>query len=124
MRVRSSTLDRLFSDAGQGLLAVLVANLDDVVPVMEKEFRIDADQYDLMLFDWLSELLYTFEAELLLLREFAVTISPRGLHAIGRGEPMDTARHKMDHEIKAVTYHQLKVERENNGWLAEVILDI
>ena len=31
----------------------------------------------------------------------------------------------MDHEVKAITYHGLKVEQTGaNAWLAEVIVDI
>ena len=33
-------------------------------------------------------------------------------------------RHELDMEIKAITYHGLKVERDGDGWLAEVIVDI
>jgi SHS2 domain-containing protein len=38
---------------------------------------------------------------------------------------MDAARHKMDHEVKAITYHGLQVEQQPDGsWSAEVIVDI
>ena len=37
---------------------------------------------------------------------------------------MDAVRHQLDVEIKAVTWHGLKVERTSDGWLAEVIVDI
>jgi len=30
----------------------------------------------------------------------------------------------LDHEIKAITYHALKVEQTADGWLAELIVDI
>ena len=36
----------------------------------------------------------------------------------------DQARHALAHEVKAITYHRLKVERTADGWLAEVIVDI
>ena len=40
------------------------------------------------------------------------------------GEPIDPARHVLDHEVKAITYHRLKLERQADRWLAEVIVDI
>jgi SHS2 domain-containing protein len=40
------------------------------------------------------------------------------------GEPLDRGRHELGHEIKAITYHGLKVEQTPDGWLAEVIVDI
>jgi SHS2 domain-containing protein len=30
----------------------------------------------------------------------------------------------LEHEVKAITYHGLKVEPADGGWLAEVIVDI
>ena len=39
-------------------------------------------------------------------------------------EPIDPARHMLSHEVKAITYHELKVEPTDDGWLAEVIVDI
>ena len=42
----------------------------------------------------------------------------------GEGEAVNPARHVLDHEVKAITYHELKVERVADGWLAEVIVDI
>ena len=36
----------------------------------------------------------------------------------------DRDRHILDHEVKAITYHGLKVEQNDGGWLAEVIVDI
>jgi len=46
------------------------------------------------------------------------------LTAICRGEFMDQPRHQMDHEVKAITYHGLRVGQTANGWEAEVIVDI
>ena len=40
------------------------------------------------------------------------------------GEPLDRDRHELSHEVKAITYHGLKVEQTPEGWLAEVIVDI
>jgi SHS2 domain-containing protein len=47
------------------------------------------------------------------------------LSATCRGEQMDPARHAMDHEVKAITYHGLAVHQNADGtWHAEVIVDI
>ena len=124
LRIRADTLDGLFADAARGLFSVLVANLDDVQPVEEVTFALDPDEFDLLLFDWLAELLYTFETRRLLLAQFDVHVGDDGLRATARGEPLDPSRHVMAHEIKAITYHELKVQRSNGGWLAEVIVDI
>jgi SHS2 domain-containing protein len=124
IRVRSETLETLFAEAARGLFSVIAANLEAVRPLQELTLKIDGNRHDDLLFDWLDELLYTFDTKHLLLGEFAVTISAKGLTAVARGEPIDTARHELHMEVKAITYHGLKVERDGNGWLAEVIVDI
>ncbi len=77
-----------------------------------------------MLFDWLTELLYIFETERLVLAQFSVRLTAAGLSAVVRGEPLDTTRQVFAHEVKAITYHGLKVEQTASGWQAEVIVDI
>jgi SHS2 domain-containing protein len=144
LRVRAGTLEELLAEAGRGLLAMIVANPDAVKPVQSKTIVITADEPELLLFDWLSELLYAFESEKLLLAEFdlhligqdsscrqprpeapAGQVLPYKLTALCRGEPMDNARHEMDHEVKAITYHGLRAEKQPDGtWFAEVIVDI
>ena len=124
LRVRAAELDELFADAARGLISLLVANPDAVQPVQQRTVRIDGDEYDYLLFDWLSELLYPFETQRLLLSRFEIHVQHDGLSATCWGETMDPQRHQMDHEVKAVTYHELKVLRDGQGWLAEVILDI
>ena len=124
LRVRAPELEKLFVEAASGLLSVLVANPADVKTVQERRVVVEGTAADYLLFDWLTELLYLFDTEQLLLREFDVTLDNAGLTAICRGEPIDRARHDMDHEVKAITYHGLKVEQTDQGWLAEVIVDI
>ena len=76
--------------------------------------------------DWLRELIYRFETEHLLLRDIKLQLSDgnRRLRAECCGEPADWSRHLPDNELKAVTYHGLRVEQIAGGWMAEVILDI
>ena len=105
---------------------MLVANLEEVKPVDTCVIELEADdgQLDYLLFDWLAELLFRFDSEHLLLSEFKVELDDVKLRATCRGEAMDRNRHEMAHEVKAVTYHGLKVEPAADGWLAEVIVDI
>ena len=60
----------------------------------------------------------------MLFASFDVQVSDSGLKATVRGEPFDPVRHVLAHEVKAITYHELKVVEHNGGWLAEVIVDI
>jgi len=124
LRIRSGDLAGLFEEAGRALFSVIVTDLDSVRPREEVSFQLDADRNDDLLRDWLAELLYTFHTRHLLLRHFDVEVRDTLLSATARGETLDENRHRLDAEVKAVTYHGLKVEREAEGWLAEVIVDI
>ena len=124
IRARSSTLNGLFEDSAKGLFSVILTNLDSIRCVEPTTIELAGDRRDDLLFDWLAELLYTFETRRMLFGRFEVRLSESGLSAVAWGEPFDTARHELDTEIKAVTYHGLKVEPEGEGWLAEVIVDL
>ena len=124
LRVRANTLETLFEDAARGIFSMMTTNLAGVRRLQERMYRIEGTATDYLLFDWLNELLFTFESERLLLSEFKVELDELGLRATASGEPMDLDRHRMEHEVKAITYHGLRVEQVADGWLAEVIVDI
>jgi SHS2 domain-containing protein len=124
LRVRALDLNSLFAEAGQGFFSIIVANPSDVRPQTCVEFDIEGRDLAYLFADWLNELLYAFESQRLLLCEFDVSVGADGLHATAKGETADETRHRLDHEVKAITYHGLNVREANGGWLAEVILDI
>lgn len=124
LSIRAADLNTLFRDAARGLFSLLVENIDDVRPMRKETVRLDGTATDYLLFDWLSELLFRFETQHLLFAEFTVSLTAAGLSAVIRGEPVDHSRHRLLHEIKAVTYHRLGVRKTDDGWIAEVIVDI
>jgi SHS2 domain-containing protein len=124
LRVQAADREALFAEAARALFSVLVVNLGEVRGVQTKAFTIEGGDDDYLLFDWLSELLYTFDTERVLLSQFDVQLTGEGVRATCRGEPIDPSRHQLDHEVKAITYHELKVEQVADGWRAEVIVDI
>lgn len=124
LRVRAADLPLLFADAAHGLTSMIAANLEGIQPVREVPLRVESGSLDLLLFDWLTEILYLFESEHLLFSQFEVRLDGDLLQATARGESLDESRHQLEHEVKAITYHGLKVEETPDGWLAEVIVDI
>jgi SHS2 domain-containing protein len=124
LRARAATLAELLAEAGRGLTSLIVANPETVCAVEERTIRLAGTAPDLLLFDWLTELIYLFDTERLLGREFDVIVDDAGATARIRGETANPARHELEHEVKAITYHELKVEQQGNEWLAEVIVDI
>jgi SHS2 domain-containing protein len=83
---------------------------------------------DVLLHEFLSELLYQFDARGRLVRDADVAVT-RGedgwrLEARTRGEQLDAARHRPKVLVKGVTYHALAVVETREGWQGTVILDI
>src|SRR5437879_9150820 len=88
------------------------------------EFR--TESLEDLLHDWLAELLFEVEAHHVLYDEIIITgLVPGKLTALLRGGPIDFARSQTNEEIKAVTYHQLRIEQLPEGaWRATVIFDV
>jgi SHS2 domain-containing protein len=124
LRIRAKDLPSLLAEAGKALFSAMVANLDQVRPVQEMQFTVKGTDYEELLHDWLAELLFTFHVSRMVFCDFTVTIGENGLTAVGRGEPLDLARHEIEAEVKAITWHELKIEHVPEGLQAEVIVDI
>lgn len=124
LRVRSADLNTLFAESAQALFETIVPDLASVRPDQKIEIVLTGDDRAYLLFDWLKELLYHFDAKHLLFGRFEAHVSDNGLTGAAWGEPLDPARHVLEHEVKAITYHGLRVEQTTDGWMAEVIIDI
>ena len=121
-------LPELFSDASDATMNVMIDNLDAIEPRETRHIELSNNEIDMLLFDFLQELIYFKDAERLLLRVRAVQIEQRNekyfLKAEAAGEPLDEARHHQRADVKAVTLHDFSVEKKNNGWKARALLDI
>ena len=83
----------------------------------------DADLENMMV-RWLTELLFVFESERLLLSHFDVRkLESDSIEAVVAGERYDPQRHAVKAEIKAVTYHDLAIEEVGGRWHVRVIFD-
>jgi SHS2 domain-containing protein len=126
VRVTAATVEELFAEAGRAVASLIVENPDAIEPRERVAIEIASEDVEALFVDWLRELIFRFEAEHLLLREFSIAIAAdeRRLRAECRGERADWTRHLPDNELKAVTYHELCVARTASGWEARVIFDI
>jgi SHS2 domain-containing protein len=124
LRVRAADLNTLFAEAATALFSVIVEDLTSIESRRQVAIRLEGDDREYLLFDWLKALLYHFDTEHLLFNRFDVVVSADGLTGTAWGESLDRARHVLDHEVKAITYHGLSVAQTTDGWQAEVIVDI
>jgi len=77
-----------------------------------------------LMVDWLNEVLFWFDGRGIAFHEFRVIrIDDSSLEAAGLGQPRGS-RHRASRIVKAVTYHQLRVEQRDGRWVAEVYVDV
>ena len=125
--VRGASLAELFGDAAKAF-SDSVTRLPLIEPKRPEEIDVDAPELDLLMVDFLSELLYRFDTRGWLTRFAEVEVSEKdgGWTLVGtlRGETLDPERHCVKVLVKAVTYHGLQVSRVDTGWTATVVFDI
>ena len=123
-RAFGGTLPELFA---QSALAMLSIAADPAAALSKEEYplAVESGDRESLLVDWLNEVLYWFDGKRIAFRDFRVTqFRENAIQAVGLGEPRDPLRHRARLIVKAVTYHQLKIERRGGMWVAEVYLDI
>jgi protein archease len=116
--------EEVFVNAGRALQSLMV-DLHSIVPCEKIEIQVTGADAASLLVNWLSEILYRIDAEGRLFHDFSIdSLSDRSLSAASRGEPFDRARHRMNLQVKAITYHQLALVETPDGWRAQVYVDI
>ncbi len=119
-----STLAELFVHAAQGMESLMVAP-EQVRSLASREIAVEGHDSVSLLIAWLNELIFLFDTEYLLLRDFVIdSMSEAHLTARATGEPYDAQRHDLSSAIKAVTWHEAAVTRSNVGYKARIIFDI
>jgi len=118
-------LNELFANAALAMFEVMI-NSKQIEPKVERKVKVKGDDLLSLLFEWLNELLFYYGAENLAFSKFEVKVDEKnfGLEATCYGEKINPEKHETKTEVKACTMHKMKIEKVNNIWQAQVILDI
>ncbi|MHC1631017.1 MAG: archease [Methanotrichaceae archaeon] len=123
---RGLTPEEMFRNAALAMFNTMT----DTSKVQAQEtwnLELEAENLELLLYDWLSELLYLFEVDLALFCAFDLNLGQNEngyrLEAQIQGERIDRERHVFENEVKAITLHQFKIEKKK-FWIAQVVLDV
>lgn len=124
LRVRGKDLAELFVNAARGMWTLIIPEIDEVEPIVTREIELDAMDLEVLLVDWLSELLYLHETGHEVYSQFAVhEISPTHLRAEVRGGPPVNGLTFRKH-IKAVTFNDLSIKETGEGFIATIVFDV
>ncbi|MGQ9662469.1 MAG: archease [Kiritimatiellia bacterium] len=122
--VKAPTLKELFQRAAWGLFATICA-VDGVRPKRVFPISVTAPDREALLVRWLSELNFLHQTRRVLLCRFdVIRFKAESLDARVWGENISRVRHRVTTEIKAVTYYNLRIERQGRLWSASVLFDI
>lgn len=122
--VWGDSLEGLFRAAAEGLYAT-IGEIEASDVNQNETLRLEGNDVNDLLHDFLAELLYRFETQALHLSNFAFErLSDRELVATATVGQVDPKASIFDREVKAVTYHDLNVLHRDNRYEVTIILDI
>lgn len=126
-RAWGETVEEMFVAAADAMMNAMVEDLESIRDRVRRPIHVQDTEIDMLLFEFLQELIFFKDAERLLLRVSDVGIEEEGasyiLRADAWGETLDAKRHELLVDVKAVTLHRYLVEKNEVGWEATVILD-
>ncbi|MFC1808308.1 archease [Candidatus Omnitrophota bacterium] len=124
IRVWGKDMRELFINAAEAMYD-LITDIRTVVPVASSDIIVEANDRDELLKVWLSELLYYFHTKGMVFSRFDISIlDDKHITSLAKGEPIDYDRHILKHEIKAVTFHELKIQKEKERLITDIIFDV
>lgn len=116
--------EKLFSNAALALFS-LITDLESIQEKLHLDLEVRSEDRDGLLVDWLNELIYCFDSRHTLFNRFDIeTLTHTALKATCYGEDFDPNKHEIKIGVKAATYHLLRLDTDESGYKAQVILDI
>lgn len=121
------SVEEVYRGATQALLESM-ANPATVSGGWERVIeRSDADP-SMLLFDWLSEVVYWKDAAGVVFREAPLTLTREGdvwlLRAHLIGAPVDQQAQELHADVKGVTKHLYELKQTGSCWKVRVVLDV
>jgi SHS2 domain-containing protein len=121
LRIFGTNLAELFLSAAAGLTHLMVADLSEISTHIEKSIELDAIDAESLLVEWLGELAYWAESEMLVFKKIRIQkATTTHLQAKIFGGKTSTLKKF----IKAVTYHNLKIKKTSEGLEATIVFDV
>lgn len=118
------SLEQAFEQAAIAMTAV-ITNPDQISADKAVSIRCQSPDNELLLLDWINELVYEMAVQGLLFKRYQVAINDGKLAATAFGEMVDRQKHQPAVEIKGATFTELHVYQKPEGsWVAQCIVDV
>lgn len=119
LEVWAEDLPGLLEEAARGMYALAGVKWDETHS-REVSFFLSAEDPESLLVGFLAELLYYLEQEGLAFYRFILQANQYNLNVLAVGAPVT----QLQKEIKAVTYHNLKIEQNAAGLKTRIVFDV
>jgi SHS2 domain-containing protein len=121
LRIFGSNLTELLLSAAEGMTHLMAADVSGISTEIEKSIELDVIDAESLLVEWLNELAYWAESEMLVFKKFRIhKVTATHLQAKIFGGKTST----LEKHIKAVTYHNLKIIKTSQGLEATIVFDV
>jgi len=121
---QGSNLEDLFAECGKAVF-IAICDISKIEPKTSVEFEVEGETLEDLLFAFLSELIFIKDTKKLLFSDFIIEIGEaHRLYCKAIGEPIDLVKHQPKIDVKAATYHKLKINKTDAGYSVRVILDL
>lgn len=123
IRIKGKTLKSLFENAAAAVFDIIAERQKKGGKKVSLTIVQESQNHDELFVNWLNELLSLSSAKGFVFTGFKIAeVQDHLLKAIVTGE--DIKNFRINTEIKAATYHGLKLERKYSGWTAQIIFDV
>jgi SHS2 domain-containing protein len=123
LHIWASDLASLFSDAASGMYSLLVPDVG-ISPIENRSISISAPDPESLLVSFLSELVYLAEREQLIFKDVWVNIIDDKSSCRLTGTMTGFALGSLTKIIKAVTYHNLRIQKSDDRWDVTIVFDV
>ena len=125
----AKNLKGAFSQTAYSLIETITPNLEKIIPQIEKKIKIESEDKESLLFDFLSELLFIFDVEELVFNDIKVCYIKKindmyELEALLKGEKFDLNKHEIGTEVKGITYSFMNIEESKEKVEISIVFDI
>lgn len=121
----AENLEILFAIIAEAVFGIIV-DIAGVESEIEREIEVEADDLESLLFNWLAELIFYKDKYIEFYNQFEVQIDSENckLKSIVRGEKIDSDRHEVKVDVKAVTYYKLSIEKLEDCYRGFIVVDL
>ncbi len=127
-RAFGEDLEEAFENAAFAL-ADIIAEVEKVEDEERIDISLSSEDLEALLYDWIDHFIYLYDAKSFIASKFVVekiskTDEGYELEAEAFGEKYDREKHGQGTEVKAMTYHMMKIEDKPGQTYVQLIVDI